>query len=709
MLNERTTMEREAAAIVTDARAAIDNPRKTYGISYGMDTLDRALGGAHPGELMIVAARPGIGKSSLVSKMAYGVAKTLASEGKKGEVVALFSLEMSTKSILARMACQIARVNQRSLKLGTASFQELDRVEKALKQILTLPLIINSTSSATVKYIEARVEDWKSQGLHVALLAIDYLGIMGDVNRDTMSQTINSLGGITGRLKGIAMRDATAVCALSQLARSAEESEGRKPELRHLRDCLPADSLVLNADTGERVPVIDIVNGRRFNVWALNPEWKLVKRPITAAWYVNDQTVYRTTTRTGRVFRCTANHKLLGETGWKPLQEFAVGDLLAAPRGYPEMGTATMTEDQALLLGMLLGNGHMKGSVSLSLPDEDVAQQAAELANKEFGLHSYHIPCPHGTKSFLVHFPAYNGRSGNPLINWLKELGCWQKTAEHKRIPDEVWQQPSSVIAACLRGLYHTDGTCPKGDKQRVKFVSISQGLVMDVQHALLRLGIIGSVRSEAHGTSGYPTPHDRIWVIDIALVEHVETFLKLVGFLGQKHEGAVSRFKVKTSGSAGIDRLPFAVNEHSDQLKAKLGLGHAPYGWRNQNKRMSRETAVMLADRHGDETLRRWGTSDIVWDEIKEIEECGVEAVYDLTVDVDHNFVANDVNWSNSGHLEQDADRVLFIHRPAAYDDKKSMQPHDTTIIVAKAREDQTGGFRLTFSPAYTDFSDPQ
>src|SRR5208337_3965761 len=100
-----------------------------------------------------------------------------------------------------------------------------------------------------------------------------------------------------------------------------------------LKDCLAGDSLVLNADTGERVAVRHIADARkRFNVWAIDERFKLVRKPILGAWSVGEQTIYRLRTLTGRVIRSSAGHRFLSDDGWKRLDELVPGSVIAVQR-----------------------------------------------------------------------------------------------------------------------------------------------------------------------------------------------------------------------------------------------------------------------------------------------------------------------------------------------------------------------------------------
>jgi replicative DNA helicase len=678
------------------------------GLTSGFRDIDEYTAGFQPGNFVILAARPAMGKTSMALTMAAAAAK------EEQKPIAFFSLEMTNEELVTRLLCAEARINSQNLRRGNIRDPEWEKISSGMSALSQLPIFIDDSGSVTVTEIRSRCRRLQSaDGL--AAVFIDYLQLVRPSTTSRSQNRNDELSDICRTLKATAKDLQIPIVALAQLNRGVESRNDKRPMLSDLRDCLPGDSLVMNADTGERVAIADIVrHGLRFNVWALDDSLKLVRRPIVDAWTVGEKQVFRVTTKSGRTIRCTGGHRFRTVAGWKTLDDLSIGTALAVPRKYASPSLATesrMSVGQALLLGWILGDGHLGGSTAVTVSCPEDAYVVAELARKEFEIDPQIRPERAGTTALRVVLTTGRmcGAGKNPLTSWLRSLGVWKATGADKFIPAAMFKQDDRAIAAFLRGLFHADGSfSARLDSTRatVRLASISDGLIHGAATLLLRLGINAIVKSDERNIGGYRTSSTKIWSLSILQRKAVCDFMDLVGFVGAKHERALSKLvRAKENDAAQFDRIPIEVNATVRQLKSSANLSHAGMGWREQGKAMSRETCAMLAARLQDTRLEALAFSDVLWDPIAKIEPCETEATFDITVGDLHNFCVDDFVTHNSGAIEQEADMVTFLYRDAYYNPESAPEPDLTEFIIAKSRNGPTGTVKLRFLKEHTLF----
>jgi replicative DNA helicase len=203
-----------------------DRGQRVTGVETGFVDLDNKTSGLQPAELIVIAARPSLGKTAL----AMNIAAHAATQGK---VVGMFSLEMSKESLLIRLLCSEARVDSHKLRTGFASRQDWDKIVRTLGKLAEAPLFIEDTPSLSVLQIRAKARQLKSErGLD--LLIIDYLQLATGHGRfENRTQEVSY---ISRSLKAIAKELNIPVVALSQLSRAPEQHGGGEPQLHHLRE-----------------------------------------------------------------------------------------------------------------------------------------------------------------------------------------------------------------------------------------------------------------------------------------------------------------------------------------------------------------------------------------------------------------------------------------------------------------------------------------
>jgi replicative DNA helicase len=312
------------------------------GVTFGFRDIDEYTAGMQPGNFIILAARPAMGKTSMALSMAAAAAK----EEKKP--IAIFSLEMTNEELVARLLSAEARIDSQSLRRGKIRDHEWDKISDGMNVLSQMPIYIDDSGSLTVTEVRSRVRRLQSaEGL--SCVFIDYLQLL---RPGTMSKSANrndELSEICRTLKATAKDLQIPIVALAQLNRGVESRNDKRPMLSDLRDCLHGDSLVTNAQTGERVPIRTIVEkGLRFDVWALDERLNLVRRPIVDAWRTGRKELFEVRTKSGRRIRCTAGHRFRTVSGWKKLEEIDLGVVVAVPReGEAHRGRAVSAKSYA--------------------------------------------------------------------------------------------------------------------------------------------------------------------------------------------------------------------------------------------------------------------------------------------------------------------------------------------------------------------------
>jgi replicative DNA helicase len=225
------------------AEHAYKNRGKITGTSTGLKPLDRKTGGLQPGDLLIIAGRPSMGKTALVTNIAHNVAKAYQAhtddDGKQvvdaGGVVAFFSLEMSAQQLATRIIAGESGVSAERIRSGEVDQDEFNRFHDEKLKLDRIPLFIDDQTSVTTGKMRSRARRIKRQhGLH--LIIVDYLQLLDGADGMSEQNRTQQISTITRGLKTMAKELGVPVIALSQLSRAVELREDRRPQLADLRD-----------------------------------------------------------------------------------------------------------------------------------------------------------------------------------------------------------------------------------------------------------------------------------------------------------------------------------------------------------------------------------------------------------------------------------------------------------------------------------------
>ena len=227
------------------AESAFQRGGKTVGTGTGFIDLDKKLGGLHPSDLIILAGRPSMGKTSLATNIAFNAGKAyiagVGPDGRKiaedGAVIGFFSLEMSAEQLATRILAEESTVSSDRIRRGDVSRDDFERFVAASQRLATVPLYIDDTPALSVAALRTRARRLKRQ-LGLGLIVIDYLQLLragGSAGRGAENR-VQEISEITRGLKAIAKELEVPVLALSQLSRAVEQREDKRPQLADLRE-----------------------------------------------------------------------------------------------------------------------------------------------------------------------------------------------------------------------------------------------------------------------------------------------------------------------------------------------------------------------------------------------------------------------------------------------------------------------------------------
>lgn len=239
----------------------------------------------------------------------------------------------------------------------------------------------------------------------------------------------------------------------------------------------------------------------------------------------------------------------------------------------------------------------------------------------------------------------------NALRRWLDELGLWGRSAKDKFVPDVVFRVPREELSLFLNRLFTTDGwaTVLSSGQAQLGYCTVSEKLARQVQHLLLRFGIVASLKRRS---VRYKSSSRTAYQLDITEVRSIRAFIEQIGIFGK--EAALVRVALASDKRYHVNRdliprqawrlLEEARGEESWSSLARR-LGHGPgHNFHVGTRGLSRDRMARFAEALRDERLRDLADSDVYWDRIVGIEPVGEQQVYDLTIPETHNFVANDV-----------------------------------------------------------------
>ena len=217
------------------ATLAMKSDQGIVGVPTGLSDLDEKLGGLHKSDLVILAGRPGMGKTALATNIAYHAAQNLMSRQEKSSI-AFFSLEMSSEQLSTRILSEQARIKSDDIRRGKVTESEINRYIETSRNIYNLPLYIDETPAITISTLSNRARRIKRL-FGLSLIVVDYIQLMRAPNSNGRNDNrVQEVSEITQGLKALAKELKVPVLALSQLSRAVESRDDKKPQLSDLRE-----------------------------------------------------------------------------------------------------------------------------------------------------------------------------------------------------------------------------------------------------------------------------------------------------------------------------------------------------------------------------------------------------------------------------------------------------------------------------------------
>jgi replicative DNA helicase len=226
------------------AERALNSGGHLSGITTGLESLNAKVGGLHKSDLIVIAGRPGMGKSALGTNIAFSAAKRfqqdiedgIEPEKSAGAGAALFSLEMSADQLATRILAEQSGISSENLRMGKISQQEFRELARAAAELQSLPLYIDDTPGLTIAALRTRARRLKRQK-GIGLIVVDYLQLLqGSGKGSSAENRVQEISEISRGLKQLAKELNVPVIGLSQLSRAVEQREDKRPQLSDLRE-----------------------------------------------------------------------------------------------------------------------------------------------------------------------------------------------------------------------------------------------------------------------------------------------------------------------------------------------------------------------------------------------------------------------------------------------------------------------------------------
>ena len=651
-------------------------------IDCGIRAIDRVLGGFEPGNLIVIAGRPSMGKTAFALQLAYNISDF--------HPVLYFTLEMTREEIGNRYLVMLTDIDGNRLKRGEGiTGAEWKLIDEAGKKLKDHKLIIDDTSHLSIYNLRSKIFRLvRSSG--VKLVVIDYLQLMeGQKGKDGAEY----YGTISRTCKQVAKELKITIILLSQLNRDVEKRGEKIPRLYDLRACLSTETSLIYTERNVQSNVAS-----QINLLSLQGN-KLCNMKSTNIPKLNND-VYRVRTSSGRFVDATINHRVLTTEGYREIRNLTTDDVLIVAKNFETKGTYYK---ESHLIGLMLGNGSMagKGVPALIVNDKDVSDYFINYIYDNFGFYpKRHKHRSVGVFQWDITKDSVRTKEGNPFKKWLIEKQLWGNYSYTKTIPDWFMEKADSQsIYELMAGLIETDGSVyrVKSSALNISYSTVSLKLAQQILYLLAKIGIIARV-DDGYKSKKATCKSYKITINDCYYIKLFREKIPLIGYKAIK----LNQFNLNRRVSYLSNKISHETSVNISELikKGRLQI----HGYRCATK-----ATLLKLSLNNDLGKYKWLLSDnIHFDRIRSIAHIGVVDIFDRHVPSTNNFVVNGIVVHNSGEIEQDADVVMFPVRcgfAGINDPEKGLDASKAIIAIGKNRhgriaDDNGNNIRINVSP---------
>ena len=426
--------------------------------------------------------------------------------------------------------------------------------------------------------------------------------------------------------------------------------------------CVTGDTEIVDVATGQLIRVSDLADGSRTIEHVLTCDMdrlQLVAGALTDVMENGVKPVYRLTTQLGRQIEATANHPFYTFDGWRLLGELCPGDQIATACRIPVEGTCEWPDHEVIVLGHLLAEGNLCHPTGVYYYSTDEARLADYVANLEKFDNTAASVARHKLV-YSVYSRRVERRREAEIVEFVRRLGLWGKDSHTKFIPESVFSLMSRQLGLLIARMWEGDGHINEAGRS-LFYVTASERMARQLQHLLLRLGIISRLRRV-----NFPYKDGRIgYQLFVTGYANFVAFRDAVAchFVSAEKRARLAQMTAVEPTTAGMrDVIPGGVKRlvrrekeiHGvtwEQLAEYAGVAQREFYPTGAATKSGFTRAVIgrLADYFDSDELCVYTESDIYWDKVVSIEYAGEKPTYDLTVAGTHNFVANGLIVHNS------------------------------------------------------------